>query len=482
MARSHVRSVAKAVPTIAHPGWRKLSLGVLAAAALLMLIVVMALPSQPADAQGTLAFADSPPQHGYELPPQSQGYGHIAHQDFFTDSDGERWFIRHSSNSDGYTPIWTYPMGGDENFSTEGKNSWDFGASREHATLKSVAPSRAAQPDTPAQPTTTLTAPTNVTARVSGSDIIVTWTDGQGAVGHLAMLFRSDFTGTPLVVFSTTGSHTFNAVAVGSYIAVVVAFDASSDYLYEISGLVMVRAPSASGDRAALIALFTATGGSNWTNRTNWSSDTPIREWHGVTTDANGRVTRLHLHENNLQGPIPLELGNLTNLEELGLFGNGLTGQIPPELGNLGNLKELWVDENALTGTLPRDLLSLTALEYISFQSNPGLCAPASNEFQQWLRSIDIVIGSSCAAAGSPRDRAVLVAFFNAMGGANWTNNANWLSNQPMREWHGVATDANGRVSGLVLHENNLRGTIPPELANLTELTALSLSPNPPKR
>lgn len=90
MARSHVRSVAKAVPTVAYPRRRKLSRGVLTAAALMMFIVVMALPLQPADAQGTLVFADSSPQHGYEVSPQSQEYGHIAHQDFFTDSDGER--------------------------------------------------------------------------------------------------------------------------------------------------------------------------------------------------------------------------------------------------------------------------------------------------------------------------------------------------------------------------------------------------------
>ena len=39
-----------------------------------------------------------------------------------------------------------------------------------------------------------------------------------------------------------------------------------------------------------------------------------------------------------MTGPIPAELGNLTNLEHLFLGGNELTGPIPAELGNLTNL------------------------------------------------------------------------------------------------------------------------------------------------
>ena len=50
--------------------------------------------------------------------------------------------------------------------------------------------------------------------------------------------------------------------------------------------------PSAAGssDRATLMALYDATDGSNWANNTNWLSDRPLGEWHGITTDANGRV------------------------------------------------------------------------------------------------------------------------------------------------------------------------------------------------
>ena len=68
--------------------------------------------------------------------------------------------------------------------------------------------------------------------------------------------------------------------------------------------------------RAALVALYNATEGGSWTTRTNWLSGRPLDEWHGVTTDSDGRVTALELSGNQLTGEIPPELGGLSNLTE----------------------------------------------------------------------------------------------------------------------------------------------------------------------
>ena len=91
-------------------------------------------------------------------------------------------------------------------------------------------------------------------------------------------------------------------------------------------------------DRAALVVLHNATDGPNWNINTNWLSDRPIGEWHGVTTNSNGRVIKLDLFSNQLTGEIPPELGGLTSLQVLHLWGNELTGTIPVELGNLTSL------------------------------------------------------------------------------------------------------------------------------------------------
>ena len=68
--------------------------------------------------------------------------------------------------------------------------------------------------------------PSDVTTDPNILLVKVDWTPGAGAVGHLVMLFTSDWQGTPLVEGTPTGnSHTFSVDA-GSYIAVVVAYDA----------------------------------------------------------------------------------------------------------------------------------------------------------------------------------------------------------------------------------------------------------------
>ena len=84
--------------------------------------------------------------------------------------------------------------------------------------------------------------------------------------------------------------------------------------------------------RAALTALYNATDGDNWRENTNWLSDAPLGEWSGVTTGRYGVVTRLRLQHNKLSGEIPPELGDLTRLMTLYLYGNRLSGCVPSGL------------------------------------------------------------------------------------------------------------------------------------------------------
>ena len=127
---------------------------------------------------------------------------------------------------------------------------------------------------------------------------------------------------------------------------------------------------SAETDREALVALYNATDGENWYNNDNWRSDAPIGDWHGVTTDANGRVTKLNLDSNHLTGNLPAELGGLISLQELYLSSNRLTGGIPPELGDIAYLRVLFLYDNQLTGNMPPELGNLVSIERLSLSSN----------------------------------------------------------------------------------------------------------------
>ena len=78
----------------------------------------------------------------------------------------------------------------------------------------------------------------------------------------------------------------------------------------------------------------------------------------------------------------------------------------------------------------------------------------------------------------SQSDRAVLIAIYEVTDGANWTNNANWLTDRPLNEWYGVVTSPNGLVAELKLEANGLTGEIPAAIGDLSELKTLAMWEN----
>ncbi|GLU22076.1 hypothetical protein SLE2022_381750 [Rubroshorea leprosula] len=82
-------------------------------------------------------------------------------------------------------------------------------------------------------------------------------------------------------------------------------------------------------------------------------------------------ATFLNLSSNNFSGQIPANVANVTYMNVLNLDHNRLTGRIPPELGMLPRLKTFTVADNLLTGPIPNFQFSIPA---DSFANNPGLC------------------------------------------------------------------------------------------------------------
>ena len=76
------------------------------------------------------------------------------------------------------------------------------------------------------------------------------------------------------------------------------------------------------------------------------------------------------LYSNQLTGPIPSELGNLTALTSLFLSSNQLSGTIPTSLASLSNLTNLTLMNNDLTGAIPAELGGLTRLNTLDLRNN----------------------------------------------------------------------------------------------------------------
>ena len=216
-------------------------------------------------------------------------------------------------------------------------------------------------------------------------------------------------------------------------------------------------------DREVLEALYHATGGPDWKNRTNWLSALPLSEWFGVATDVSGRVTSLHLPRNGLVGTIPPELAGLTHLQVLDLKVNRLSGQIPAELGALTQLQGLFLGVNQLSGAIPPELAGLTNLRWLFLWNNelsgaiPPKLAGLTNlqELDLWLNELSGAI---------PVELAELAHLEKLILGNNELSGA-------IPQELGQLT----RLQWLGLENNRLSGAIPKNLQQLSELTSLDV-------
>ena len=123
-------------------------------------------------------------------------------------------------------------------------------------------------------------------------------------------------------------------------------------------------------DLEALTALYNSTEGANWADNTNWLTDAPLSEWHGITVDEQGSITEIFLTSNNLTGTIPPKLGNLVHLKGLYLGQNELSGAIPRELGDLPSLQRMALSNNRLSGRIPAEIGNLSNLEQLHLERN----------------------------------------------------------------------------------------------------------------
>ncbi|MEO6686623.1 MAG: leucine-rich repeat domain-containing protein [Dyadobacter sp.] len=250
-----------------------------------------------------------------------------------------------------------------------------------------------------------------------------------------------------------------------------------------------VNAQSLEADRTALVKLYNATNGPQWTNSTNWNTPGSPCGWWGITCEGS-RVTEINLTNNNLSGTIPIENGEFTELKYLGLAVNKLSGTIPSELSTLSKLEIIELSANQLTGNIPPKFAYWANLRRLSLSSNQlSGSIPVSLYNMPSLQTLDLtsnqLTGSLSNAIGNLTQLQYLELRGNrltgdlpdSLGYMNTLREINLIDN--MFTGSIPASFANlASIENLFLTNNLLGGLIPAEIGNLKTLVRLWFSSN----
>ncbi|UCD37551.1 MAG: immunoglobulin domain-containing protein [Fidelibacterota bacterium] len=248
----------------------------------------------------------------------------------------------------------------------------------------------------------------------------------------------------------------------------------------------------------------------------------------------------LYLYNNNLTGPFPAWITNISTLWALQLHNNDLSGPIPAGITNLSHLQYLYIENNRFDFADIETILAagapLVDFTYspqaeigsdsaiIAFENESVLLTVATggtaNQYQWQKDDVDILVAENPTAnndtlliegtnvedsgdytlkvtnTSAPdltltsrpihltvlygdfeSDSLALVTMYDSTGGASWNSSTNWLTTAPLADWQGV-TVSGDRVTALDLGENNLVGSLPAAVGNLTALTSLKLHRN----
>ncbi len=295
--------------------------------------------------------------------------------------------------------------------------------------------------------------------------------------------------------------------ALGVFGQIYVSYDSETDgYSAMLSEFESCGHP----DSAALMAVYHALNGPNWTINTGWGDTCDICQWYGVICQFGGNYS-LQIYNNNLMGSlppeiglltqisalslgpgitgsIPAEIGQLTTLNTIQLQGNSLSGNIPPEIGDLSNLFLLNLSQNQLTGSLPNTIGNLSGLNFLTLfgnQLNGSLPASVGNLSQLLNLSIynNQFSGALPSTIGNMTSLQNLQISMNAFSGPipdefgqlGSLNSASMAQNQ----FTSIPTTVGnmGSLEFLLLADNAITA-IPSELGDASSLRALQLQNN----
>ncbi len=240
-------------------------------------------------------------------------------------------------------------------------------------------------------------------------------------------------------------------------------------------------------DSLALVALYNSTNGASWT--TTWDLNTPVDTWHGITVSGN-RVTAINLLNNNLNGPLPASIGDLTALTNLWLGGDPISGSLPASIGSLTNVTGFYIYLTNLSGSIPPEIGDMTSLYVLLLESNnlsgtiPAAIGNLTNLYTLKLYNNGLT-GAIPTQIGSMSNLGIMDLNNNNLSGSIPTEIGSLANLKELSLWGNSLSGSIPAVIGnlgnlekLYLNHNQLTGTIPTEIGNLANLEVLSLGDN----
>ncbi|XP_004295584.1 PREDICTED: putative receptor-like protein kinase At3g47110-like [Fragaria vesca subsp. vesca] len=234
-------------------------------------------------------------------------------------------------------------------------------------------------------------------------------------------------------------------------------------------------------------------------------------------------IQQLDLAYNQIDGPIPSNIGNLTQIRMIDLGWNYLTGTIPHEIGHLPSLDRLALGINNLDGLIPSSIFNISTITLMDLHDNQlsgtlpanvGLGLPNliflfiggntlrgvfSKSISNASQLVRLELGSNLFSGFIPSELCALtnlrrltlhqnnftidtsspgVNFFSCLASLKDLSTLA-LSDNPLNSKLSVSfSNLSASVEFIYLADCNMRGNIPNHVGNLTNLTLLDLAEN----
>ena len=238
--------------------------------------------------------------------------------------------------------------------------------------------------------------------------------DASTCVVNMKILPNPYSAGVPMKIVVQTVSASGGPLENWEFDKTGVEFEAGALYPVRLQLVRAEQLVAEPDDRAALMAIYDAMGGSEWPDHQNWGSDQPLSAWAGVSVNAAGRVVALNLRgvtgqfpvgdpivakaapryginsltelehlevqgwneQGEAAGRLPAEIGELQKLESVVLNGLSVGGAVPESWGGLANLTTLVITGTQIT-SLPASIGGLGNLHTLNVANNRLTAIPA---------------------------------------------------------------------------------------------------------